>query len=40
MTRIGHDSTERIAEDRRRLLERYPVFDLVSRRFPEVPFEL
>jgi hypothetical protein len=40
MTRIGHNSTERIAEDRRRLLERYPVLDLVSRRFPEVPFEL
>jgi hypothetical protein len=40
MTRIGHNSTQRIAEDRCRLFERYPVFELVPGRFPEAPFKL
>src|SRR5713226_6248871 len=40
MTRIGHNATERIAEDRRRLLERDFVFGQICRSLLGVSLEL
>jgi len=40
MTRIGHNSTEWIAEDSRRLLERYFVLGEICRSLSRIPLEL
>jgi len=40
VTRIRRDAAQRIAEDRRRVLERDLVFGQVCRRFLRVPLEL
>jgi hypothetical protein len=40
MTRIGYNSTQWIAEDGRRLLERYLVLDETCRRFSRIPLKL
>ena len=40
MARVSHNSTKRVAEDRRRLLERYSVFCEIPRSLSRIPLEL